>query len=190
MISKLLDFFKILCKSVKLTIYSTSLFLIFSAPVFANLIDQHIKLVNKFINDMNADPIVADCAAHGSFIASTSKAFSYVYFPSNSFKHGKFTVTPWNDSFDQEKQRVKVDSIITVNGFGVTKDNRHSTALKFRCGYVGMQILAFNWNDPVSPLKADVRHTKHSSSIKNSIANEAGKSKKKLKKIFQRKNGI
>ena len=60
------------------------------------------------------------------------------------------SIVPWNDSFDEHKQRIKVDNVVTVEGLGVTKDGeRRSPPLKFRCGYVGSQMLAFGWNDPV-----------------------------------------
>ena len=69
-----------------------------------------------------ADPLAADCAAHGSFIASTSSAFDRVDFAPNAFDSGNATITPWNDSFDQGKQRVKVDNIVTVDGLGIHDD--------------------------------------------------------------------
>lgn len=112
-------------------------------------------LANTFIAQMHADPLVASCAAHGNFIASTSDALDRVEFPPSSFDSAHSTVTPWNDSFDEGKQRVKVDTIVTVDGIGIAKDSNHAPYdLKFRCGYVGQQILAFSWNDPVPPLRA------------------------------------
>lgn len=137
----------------KLAACIAGLSLAFSAPVFADLLDQRSELVNKFVNEMHADPLVADCAAHGNFIASTSPAFSRVEFPPSAFESGNAAITPWNDSFDQGKQRVKVDNIVTVEGLGIRNDGGDPDHLKFRCGYVGQQMLAFSWNDPVPPLK-------------------------------------
>jgi hypothetical protein len=132
-----------------------SLSLICTAPAFADQLEQHNDLVNKFINEMHADPLVADCAAHGNFVASTSTAFDHVEFPPSSFDSAHSSVTPWNDSFDEGKQRVKVDSIVTVEGIGVRQSGSDDPAdLKFRCGYVGPQMLAFSWNDPVPPNRA------------------------------------
>lgn len=127
----------------------------YAAPAFADQLEQHNELVDKFVNDMHADPLVADCAAHGNFVASTSTVFDHVEFPPSSFDSAHSSVTPWNDSFDEGKQHVKVDHIVTVEGLGVSQSGGGDPAqLKFRCGYVGNQMLAFSWNDPVPPAKA------------------------------------
>jgi hypothetical protein len=123
----------------------------------ADQLEQHNQLVNQFVNDMHADPLVADCAAHGSFVASTSTAFDRVEFPPTAFDPVHSSVTPWNDSFDERKQRVKVDSIVTVDGFGIRTNGGDPDELHFRCGYVGTQWLAFSWNDPVPPLRPAAR---------------------------------
>jgi hypothetical protein len=139
----------------RLATCAASLSLICPASAFADQLEQHNDLVNKFVNDMHADPLVADCAAHGNFVASTSTAFDHVEFPPSSFDSAHASVTPWNDSFDEGKQRVKVDNIVTVEGLGVRQSGSGDPAdLKFRCGYVGTQMLAFSWNDPVPPARA------------------------------------
>jgi hypothetical protein len=121
-----------------------------SATSFADTLDERNELVNHFVADFNANPLVADCAAHGSFVASTSTAFDHVEFPASSFDSAHGSIVPWNDAFDEHKQRIKVDNVVTVEGLGVTKDGDSSpSTLKFRCGYVGSQMLAFGWNDPV-----------------------------------------
>ncbi|WP_431822497.1 BspC domain-containing protein [Burkholderia sp. F1] len=162
----------------KLAACVAGLSLALSAPVFADLLDQRSELINKFVNEMHADPLVADCAAHGSFIASTSSAFDRVEFPPTAFDSGNATITPWNDAFDQGKQRVKVDNIVTVDGLGIRNDGGDSTALKFRCGYVGQQMLAFSWNDPVPPLKPRAERPAPS---KKSVKGKSAKGKTKAK---------
>jgi hypothetical protein len=139
----------------RLATVAAGLSLICAAPAFADQLEQHNDLVNKFVNDLHADPLVADCAAHGDFVASTSTAFDHVEFPPSSFDSTHASVTPWNDSFDEGKQRVKVDNIVTVEGLGIRQSGEGDpAALKFRCGYVGAQMLAFSWNDPVPPARA------------------------------------
>jgi hypothetical protein len=94
-------------------------------------------------------------------------------------------VTPWNDSFDEGKQKVKVDSIVTVEGLGIPQAGGDPSQLKFRCGYVGQQMLAFSWNDPVPPLRArstasSGAHSaqgKHAASDKGSKRGSSGKTK-------------
>ncbi|WJF92154.1 hypothetical protein QS306_15900 [Paraburkholderia bonniea] len=122
-------------------------------PAFADQIDQRNELAAKFVDNMAADPLIANCATHANFVASTSAAFDHVEFPPGSFDSTRASLTPWNDSFDEGKQRVKVDSIVTVEGLGIRKDGGEPSHLKFRCGYVGDQVLAFSWNDPVPALK-------------------------------------
>jgi len=139
----------------RLAVWVASASLACSLPALADQLGQHNDLVSKFINDMHADPLVADCAAHGDFVASTSTAFDHVEFPPSSFDSAHAAVTPWNDSFDEGKQRVKVDNIVTVEGLGIRSGGGGDPAdLKFRCGYVGAQMLAFSWNDPVPPARA------------------------------------
>jgi hypothetical protein len=173
----------------RLAACAASISLLCTAPAFADQLEQHNELVNKFVNDMHADPLVADCAAHGNFVASTSSAFDHVEFPPSSFDTAHASVTPWNDSFDEGKQRVKVDNIVTVEGLGIRQNGDSDPAdLKFRCGYVGNQMLAFSWNDPVPPARPSVskpsgKHKggkgKHSTGNKSSANKSSGKSSKK-----------
>ncbi|AOK17282.1 hypothetical protein WT26_15570 [Burkholderia cepacia] len=162
----------------KLAACIAGLSLALPTPAFADLLDQRSELINKFVNEMHADPLAADCAAHGSFIASTSSAFDRVDFAPNAFDSGNATITPWNDSFDQGKQRVKVDNIVTVDGLGIHSDGSAPTPLKFRCGYVGQQMLAFSWNDPVPPLKPRAERPAPS---KKSVKGKSAKGKTKAK---------
>lgn len=180
----------------RLAVWVASALLACSLPAFADQLGQHNDLVSKFINDMHADPLVADCAAHGDFVASTSTAFDHVEFPPSSFDSAHAAVTPWNDSFDEGKQKVKVDSVVTVEGLGVPQGGGDPAQLKFRCGYVGAQMLAFSWNDPVPPLRSrstassgsTTAKGKHAVSGKGSKKN-SGKSKGTTNKSGNKKSG-
>ncbi|HXZ09746.1 MAG TPA: hypothetical protein VEI25_16975 [Paraburkholderia sp.] len=159
---------------------AASLSLAVTAPAFADQLEQHNELASKFVKEMHADPLVADCAAHANFVASTSTAFDHVEFPPSSFDSAHASITPWNDSFDEGKQRVKVDNIVTVEGLGVPPSGGGTPMdLKFRCGYVGSQMLAFSWNDPVPPARA---HSPGSSSKKKAVKGKHGASGKTSKK--------
>lgn len=137
----------------RLTACAAGLLFALIAPANADMLDQRTELINKYINDMHADPLVADCAAHGNFIA-TNSGFDHVDFPPGSFDSGNATITPWNNqSFDDGKQRVPVDNVVTVSGMGFGSDGGDGHQLQFRCGYVGTQLLAFSWNDPRPALK-------------------------------------
>jgi hypothetical protein len=186
--------------------WAAGVVLAFPTVALADQLEQHNQLVNQFVNDMHADPLVADCAAHGSFVASTSSAFDHVEFPPNAFDNVHASVTPWNDSFDEGKQRVKVDSIVTVDGLGIrSSGSGDPDELHFRCGYVGTQMLAFSWNDPVPPLRrpaarseaapaATVAHGKnvargHGSSTKKATGKASKKSTTKSGKSTAKSTG-
>jgi hypothetical protein len=181
----------------RLAVWAASASLVCSVPAVADQLGQHNDLVNKFVNDMHADPLVADCAAHGNFVASTSTAFDHVEFPPTSFDSAHAAVTPWNDSFDEGKQKVKVDNIVTVEGLGIPQNGGGDPSqLKFRCGYVGTQMLAFSWNDPVPPLRAQHGASsgshgakgKHGASGKGSKKHASGKASKSSKTTTKKKH--
>ncbi|MGN6652907.1 BspC domain-containing protein [Trinickia sp.] len=131
-----------------------------TAPARADTIDQRNEMIAHFVNDMRADPLVADCAAHGSFVASTSTVIDHVDFPPEAFDSAHAEITPWHQPFDEGKQRTTVDNIVTVEGQGIPRETSHEPyPVKFRCGYVGTQMLAFTWNDPVPPLKGHTEST-------------------------------
>jgi hypothetical protein len=155
--------------------------LLCTAPSFADTVDERNELVNHFVTDFNANPLMADCAAHGSFVASTSTAFDHVEFPASSFDQAHGSITPWNDSFDDHKQRIKVDNIVEVEGLGIDKaGNAEATTLKFRCGYVGSQMLAFGWNDPVPAARPQAEpRSRHATSRHGASAHGSAKGKGK-----------
>lgn len=150
---------KAICRSLtaagRILVCAASLLLASTLPATAAQLDQHNDLVNRYVTTMHADPLVADCAAHGDFVASTSSVIDHVEFSPQSFDSTHATVTPWNDSFDEGKQRVKVDTVVSVDGVGIPQNSNDSPLdLKFRCGYVDNQMLAFSWNDPAPPARA------------------------------------
>jgi hypothetical protein len=166
-----------------LAAFAASISLVCVTPAWADQLEQHNELVSQFVNQMHADPLVADCAAHGNFVASTSTAFDHVEFPPSSFDSSHSSVTPWNDSFDEGKQRVKVDTIVTVEGLGVSQNGANAPfQLKFRCGYVGQQMLAFSWNDPVPPAKPRTTHSASKKGKGKHAATGNGSKKKNAKK--------
>lgn len=151
---------RLLTAAGQLAVCAASLLIVAAPIAHADQLDQHNDLVNNFVTQMHADPLVADCAAHGNFVASTSTALDHVEFPPTSFDSTHSSITPWGDSFDEGKQRVKVDTIVTVEGVGISKESNDSPYdLKFRCGYVGQQMLAFSWNDPVPAARPHVERS-------------------------------
>jgi hypothetical protein len=128
-----------------------------TTAVLADQVEEHNAAVAHYVDDFHADPLLADCAAHASFVVSTSTLYDHVEFPSSAFDSDHAALQPWQDSFDDKKQRVKVDTIATIGGLGFRKTSEIAPDdLKFRCGYVEGKMLAFSWNDPVPPAVAHV----------------------------------
>jgi hypothetical protein len=86
-----------------------------------------------------------------------SSAIDHVEFPPSSFDSDHSSITPWNDAFDHGKQRVSVDTVVTVSGVGVLHSGDSPVDLTFRCGFASRRIIAFSWNDPV-PAARRVAH--------------------------------
>lgn len=136
-----------------------------AAPVHADQLEQHNDLVYQYVNDQHANPFVADCAAHAVFIVSTTTLYDHIDFPDSAFDAGHASVVPWHSSFDSGKQRIKVDTVVQVEGLGFRKAEHDSPdALKFRCGYFDNKMLAFSWNDPVPPARPRSSGRAHSRS--------------------------
>ena len=86
-----------------------------------------------------------------------------------------------------------VDHIVTVEGHGIARESSHAPyPLTFRCGYVGTQMLAFSWNDPVPALKphhersakkrGKGRHTSHTSHTSKRAVKHSTQKKKSSSK--------
>jgi hypothetical protein len=134
-------------------------------PAHADQLEQHNDLVYQYVNAQHANPLAADCAAHAVFVVGTSTLYDHIDFPDSAFDAGHASVVPWDQPFDNGKQRIKVDTIVQVEGLGFRKAEHDSPdALKFRCGYFENKMLAFSWNDPVPPAVAQSRSRSHSRS--------------------------
>jgi hypothetical protein len=154
--------------------------LLAAAPASADQLEQHDSLVEKYIAEQHADPLVADCAAHAVFVVSTSSFYDHADFADNALDDQHATVQPWNDAFDNSKQRIKVDTIVTVDGLGFRKTGHdEQDPLKFKCGFFENKLLAFSYNDPIPPAVAAGSHGKrHGKGGKNSHGAHGAKSSK------------
>jgi hypothetical protein len=160
------------------------IFLLWStAPALADQLEQHDSLVEKYITEQHADPLVADCAAHAVFVVSTSSFYDHADFADNALDDQHATVQPWNDAFDNSKQRIKVDTIITIDGLGFRKTGHdEQDPLKFKCGFFENKLLAFSYNDPLPPAVAAGSHGKrHGKGGKNSRGAHSAKGGKSSK---------
>jgi hypothetical protein len=146
-----------------------------SLPAHADQVEQHGNLVQKYITEQHANPLVADCAAHANFVVSTSTYYDRADFPPDTLDDEHAKTQPWNDSFDNGKQRIKVDTIVTITGQGYRKDaNSTAEPLTFKCGYVDNKMLAFSYDDPGAPAAAQVSSRHHGKAGKNGRHSKKG----------------
>lgn len=134
---------------------------VLTAPSHADQLEEHDNLVQKYITEQHASPLVADCAAHAVFVVSTADYYDHVDFADGALDDQHATVQPWNDPFDNGKQRIKVDTIVTIDGIGIRKSGQGTPdALKFRCGFLDQHLLAFSYNDPLAKAAHATTHGK------------------------------
>lgn len=134
-----------------------------SLPASADQLEQHNDLVSKYINEHHANPIAADCAAHAVFIIGTSPIYDHVDFADDALTDARASIEPWDGAFDSGKQKIKVDTMVKIEGLGYRKgrDDKPDT-LDFRCGYADNKMLAFDSNEPSSGGSGSRKHGKGS----------------------------
>jgi hypothetical protein len=122
-----------------------------SLPASADQLEQHNDLVSKYINEQHANPIAADCAAHAVFIIGTSPIYDHVDFADDALTDAHASIEAWDGAFDTGKQKIKVDTMVKIEGLGYRKGGGDKAdALDFRCGYADNKMLAFDSNEPSS----------------------------------------
>jgi hypothetical protein len=112
--------------------------------------NNHDALVKQFIQQQHASPLAADCAAHAAFVVPTSPDYDHVAFLSTALDSQHANIEPWGKPFNNHKQRITVDNIVTVNGLGYRKNAGERTQpdlLELRCGYVADKLLAFSYKE-------------------------------------------
>ena len=151
----------------------------------ADQLEQHNDLVSKYINDQHANPLAADCAAHAVFIIGTSPIYDHVEFPDDTLTDARASIDPWNGAFGTDKQRIKVDTMVKIQGQGFRKNGgTDPDTLEFRCGYADNKLLAFDSNEPNSGGSGGKKHGHGSTSkgkhaTSKSSGHAAGHAKKK-----------
>lgn len=152
-------------------------------PVMADQLEQHQQIMDQLLQQ-GVKPLVADCAAHASFVVPTSPAFDRVEFPTEFLDDQHASVESWNAPFDTHKQRVEVDTVVTVKGLAYRKAGESAPdLLTFRCGYVQNAMLAFGYDDPslrasVAPSSGRSRASAGSRRRHGAVATARGGSRK------------
>lgn len=119
----------------------------------ADQINRHDQLLEELSQRPGANILAADCAAHAAFVIPTSPAYARVEFLANALQDPEADVESWSGPFDQGKQRITVDTVVTVTGLGMRKDPAalQPDLLHIRCGYEQNKLLAFSF-ETLSPL--------------------------------------
>jgi hypothetical protein len=126
---------------------------------------DHDAMVQQLIQQQHANPLVADCAAHAAFVVPTSRLYDHVEFLPAELDEQHATTEPWNQPFDDRKQRVNVETMVQVSGLGYRKDAGDAgqpDLLHFRCGYVQDKLLAFGYNEPPQATPPVTEHASRS----------------------------
>jgi hypothetical protein len=115
----------------------------------ADQIEEHDDFVNSIVNEQNGNALAADCAAHASFIVTTSPVYDHVRFTPGALDDAHAVIEPWNGAFGQGKQKITVDTMVRVTGQAYRKDSESPPEpVEFRCGYAENKMLAFDYNEP------------------------------------------
>ncbi|AKC72412.1 hypothetical protein MB84_13675 [Pandoraea oxalativorans] len=130
----------------------------FTAPVQAFTLEQHRALVEQFVNTRHADPMVADCAAHASFVVATLPGYESVEYGETALDPEHAKIAPWNGPFDDRKQRVDVTQMVELDGVG-KRTNGQTDNIHIRCGYADGRMMGFDYTSPLSQVEQPVKRT-------------------------------
>ncbi|VVD92263.1 hypothetical protein PTE31013_01698 [Pandoraea terrigena] len=132
------------------------------APAQAFTLEQHRALVDQFVNTRHADPLVADCAAHASFVVATLPGYERVEYADDALDAEHAKVLPWSGPFDDHKQRVDVTQMVELDGIG-KRTNGQTDNIHIRCGYADGRMMGFNYTSPLSQVERPVTRAKRGS---------------------------
>ncbi|AHN74217.1 MULTISPECIES: BspC domain-containing protein [Pandoraea] len=128
----------------------------FAAPAQAFTLEQHRALVEQFINTRHADPLVADCAAHASFVVATLPGYESVEYADNALDADHAKVAPWSGPFDDRKQRVDVTQMVELDGIG-KRTTGQTDNIHIRCGYADGRMMGFDYTSPLPQVEQPVK---------------------------------
>lgn len=138
-------------------------------------LEQHRALVDKFINERHADPLVADCAAHASFVVATLPGYESVEYNDTALDPTHAKVEPWSGPFDDRKQRVDVTQMVTLDGVG-KRTTGQTDEIHIRCGYADGRMMGFDYTSPLPQVETPVRRASKSSKAHGKSSHVASKS--------------
>ncbi|PSB92166.1 BspC domain-containing protein [Candidatus Pandoraea novymonadis] len=168
---------RILIRIFLYTAATAALFL--SNATHAVTLQQHHSLVKKFVNERHVELLIADCAAHASFVISTLPRYSMFEYNPDATSKDDAKIEAWDGPFDQDKQKIYVTQVVTLDGIG-QRNNGEADTIHIRCGYADGHMMAFDYTTPFLTIKAP-KSTAHSNkySQSNSRANAVNRKRKK-----------
>ena len=137
--------------------------MVFTTPAQAFTLEQHRALVEQYVNTRHADPLVADCAAHASFVVATLPGYESVEYAEHALDAEHAKVLPWSGPFDDRKQRVDVTQMVELDGIG-KRTTGQTDNIHIRCGYADGRMMGFNYTSPLSQVEQPVKRAKRGSS--------------------------
>lgn len=149
----------------------------FTAPAQAFTLEQHRALVEQFINTRHADPLVADCAAHASFVVATLPGYESVEYGENALDAEHAKVAPWSGPFDDRKQRVDVTQMVELDGVG-KRTSSQTDNIHIRCGYAEGRMMGFDYTSPLPQVEQPVKRSARGNT-RGKASHATGKSTKR-----------
>ncbi|WP_353189951.1 hypothetical protein [Pandoraea pnomenusa] len=149
----------------------------FTAPAQAFTLEQHRALVEQFINTRHADPLVADCAAHASFVVATLPGYESVEYGENALDAEHAKVAPWSGPFDDRKQRVDVTQMVELDGVG-KRTSGQTDNIHIRCGYAEGRMMGFDYTSPLPQVEQPVKRSARGNT-RGKASHATGKSTKR-----------
>lgn len=143
--------------------------MVFTAPAQAFTLEQHRALVEQYVNTRHADPLVADCAAHASFVVATLPGYESVEYAEHALDAEHAKVLPWSGPFDDRKQRVDVTQMVELDGIG-KRTTGQTDNIHIRCGYADGRMMGFNYTSPLPQVEQPVKQVKQVKRAKRSSA--------------------
>jgi len=115
-----------------------------------SLSDYRAQTRDRLIKSEGANPDVADCAAHASWIIPRSTNFDQFRLPTGALSAEQATIERWEKRFSPSKQgAIKVSSVVSFNA-AVHKRGTGSDQwepVRVRCGYDEGMMLAYELLD-------------------------------------------
>lgn len=102
----------------------------------------------RLMETEGAAAMVADCAAHASWVVPRSTNFDALKIPQGALRQGRAEIMPWQGRFSPVKQAVPVSQVVVFDAEGQRRGATNDwVPMKVRCGYQDGMMLAYELLD-------------------------------------------